>query len=92
MRKHFKSVTLLTSRSVNHSIQAARQTIAGDHACYANIERYLSNGVVDFTDGKVCESQHIGDSCTIDQIMNGQQCPGPHNSHAHEIDNIAVAM
>ena len=72
MRKHFKSTTLLTSRSVNHSIQAARQTIAGDRACYTNIERYLKNGVVDFTDGKVCESQPMGDSCTIDQIVSGQ--------------------
>lgn len=93
MRKHFKSATLLTSRSVNHSIQAARQTIAGDHACYANIERYLLNGVVDFTDGKVCESQHIGDSCTIDLIMSGQQCPEPHTLPPHETDDsIAVAM
>jgi len=90
MRKHFKSATLLTSRSVNHSIQAARQTIAGDHACYANIERYLKNGYVDFTDGKVCESQHIGDSCTIDQIVSGSQCP--YNPPVEEAQGIAVTM
>lgn len=75
MRNNFKSATLLTSRSVNHGINAAIGSLSSDSACYDNILRYLETGVVDFTDGKVCESAEIGDSCTIAEILSNGQCP-----------------
>ncbi|EJK75644.1 hypothetical protein THAOC_02626 [Thalassiosira oceanica] len=77
MRNNFKSATLLTSRSVNHGINAAIGSLSSDSACYDNILRYLETGVVDFTDGKACESAEIGDSCTISEILSNGQCP-PH--------------
>merc|ERR1712154_328562 len=43
MREHFKSATLLTSRSVNHGLEAARESLSGDRRCYANILRYFKN-------------------------------------------------
>jgi hypothetical protein len=55
MRDSFKSATLLSSRSVNHGIGSARESISGDRRCYGNILRYLNNCVVDFQDGKVCD-------------------------------------
>mmetsp|Transcript_8226 Transcript_8226/g.14355 ORF Transcript_8226/g.14355 Transcript_8226/m.14355 type:complete len:614 (+) Transcript_8226:59-1900(+) len=63
MRDHFKSASLLTSRSVNHGISAAIESMAANKSCYANILRYLKSGRVDFVDGTVCEANHIGDSC-----------------------------
>ena len=54
MRDNFKSTTLLTSRSVNHGISSARESISGDVHCFDNILRYFKNGVVDFLDGTVC--------------------------------------
>jgi hypothetical protein len=55
MRDSFKSATLLTSRSVNHGITSARESISGDRRCYENILRYFRNGVVDILDGTVCD-------------------------------------
>ncbi len=56
MREHFKSATLLTSRSVNHGLNVARDShLTVDQRCLSNIFRYLKNGEIDFTDGKVCE-------------------------------------
>ena len=55
MRASFPNAKLLTSRSVNHGIDSARESISGDRRCYGNILRYLKNGVIDFQDGKVCD-------------------------------------
>ena len=59
MRDNFKSATLLTSRSVNHGISSARESISGDVHCFDNILRYFKNGVVDFIDGTVCAVSRI---------------------------------
>lgn len=73
MREHFQSASLLTSRSVNHGISSARESLSSDVGCYANILRYFKHGYVDFNDGHVCESDPIGNSCTIENIItNGQ--------------------
>ncbi|KAL7507236.1 hypothetical protein ACHAXN_004424 [Cyclotella atomus] len=79
MRDSFKSATLLSSRSVNHGIGSARESISGDRRCYGNILRYLKNGVVDFQDGKVCDAMPIGSSCTLTDILYNQQCRGEIN-------------
>ena len=55
MRDHFNSAHLLTSRSMNHGMQNAMESLAKDKTCYGNILRYFKNGYVDFNDGKVCE-------------------------------------
>lgn len=73
MRHHFKSASLLTSRSVNHGVSAA---MAADKGCYANILRYLKSGTIDFVDGSVCAAKHIGDSCDIASIVSNGQCAG----------------
>ena len=75
MREHFKSASLLTSRSVNHGIQSAIESMAdADKRCYSHILRYLKSGTVDFTDGTVCEAAHIGDSCDISSIVSSGRC------------------
>jgi len=74
MREHFQSASLLTSRSVNHGIASARESLSSDVGCYANILRYFKHGYVDFNDGHVCESDHIGSSCTIENIISNGQC------------------
>lgn len=75
MREHFKSATLLTSRSVNHGLNVARDShLTVDQRCLSNIFRYLKNGEIDFTDGKVCESKGALTGCTIDGILTGQKC------------------
>lgn len=76
MREHFKSASLLTSRSVNHGISSAIESMAADKGCYANILRYLKTGVIDFTDGTVCEATHVGDSCDISSIVSNGPCWG----------------
>lgn len=80
MRNNFKSATLLTSRSVNHGISSARESISGDRQCFGNILRYFKNGVVDFQDGKVCDAMSIGESCTITDIMMSGSCYGNSNA------------
>lgn len=82
MRDSFKSATLLTSRSVNHGVEAARESMSGDRRCYGNILRYLKNGVVDFQDGKVCDAMPIGSSCTISDILLNDNCLGEINPEA----------
>mmetsp|Transcript_29226 Transcript_29226/g.53426 ORF Transcript_29226/g.53426 Transcript_29226/m.53426 type:complete len:648 (+) Transcript_29226:162-2105(+) len=76
MRDQFKSTSLLTSRSVNHGLSNTIESLSSDRRCFANILRYFKNGYVDFSDGKVCESDHIGDSCTIQNILNDNFCSG----------------
>ena len=80
MRENFPSATLLTSRSVNHGMtKAINNSTYGwtvdaddtDPVCQSKIERYFSNGVVDFVDGHVCESDPVGESCTVTDIING---------------------
>lgn len=93
MREHFKSTSLLTSRSVNHGISSAIESMAADKGCYANILRYLKNGYVDFIDGKVCEASHIGDSCDITSIVANGQCggvPSPQPTQSTRTDVVAV--
>mmetsp|Transcript_12241 Transcript_12241/g.23379 ORF Transcript_12241/g.23379 Transcript_12241/m.23379 type:complete len:88 (-) Transcript_12241:105-368(-) len=74
MRDQFDSASLLTSRSVNHGLASARESVSADQRCFANIIRYFKNGYIDFNDGKVCESDHIGDSCTIGEIITNGRC------------------
>jgi len=80
MRDNFKSTTLLTSRSVNHGISSARESISGDVHCFDNILRYFKNGVVDFLDGTVCAAMPIGDSCSISDILNAGRCESEINA------------
>mmetsp|Transcript_17538 Transcript_17538/g.38236 ORF Transcript_17538/g.38236 Transcript_17538/m.38236 type:complete len:650 (+) Transcript_17538:164-2113(+) len=74
MRDQFDSASLLTSRSVNHGLSSARESVSADRRCFANILRYFKNGYIDFNDGKMCESDHIGDSCTIGEILTNGRC------------------
>lgn len=91
MRHHFGSASLLTSRSVNHGIASALESIASDKRCYSNILRYLRSGTVDFTDGTVCEAVHVGDSCDIASIVSGAQCGGfPPQEESSNIAPIAT--
>ena len=55
MRESFKNASLLTSRSVNHGFGSAIDGSMQDPRCQANVQRYLTNGFVDFVDGTVCE-------------------------------------
>lgn len=88
MREHFKSASLISSRSVNHGISSAMESMAADEGCYANILRYLKNGYVDFVDGMVCEAKHVGDSCDIWSIVSNGQCSGM--PPQHKADSVAI--
>lgn len=74
MRDQFKSATLLTSRSVNHGLSSAKESLSADRSCYGNVLRYFKNGKIDFEDGHVCSATHIGSSCTIEAILSNGRC------------------
>mmetsp|Transcript_30101 Transcript_30101/g.64558 ORF Transcript_30101/g.64558 Transcript_30101/m.64558 type:complete len:625 (+) Transcript_30101:146-2020(+) len=79
MRENFKSATLLTSRSVNHGLNSAfDQGMRGGNGCISHYQRYFEQGYIDVPDGTVCESDAIGDVCTINEIITGQGCIGTH--------------
>ena len=76
MRENFPSADLLTSRSVGHGIgtdivNGKRDDHSEDPVCLNLILDYFRDGVVGFVDGHVCESDPIGDSCTIKNIVDG---------------------
>ena len=78
MRENFPSADLLTSRSVNHGIGS--DIVNGkiedhneDPVCDGLIIDYFRDGEVGFVDGHVCESDPVGDSCTINDIVNGHR-------------------
>ena len=78
MRENFPSADLLTSRSVNHGIGS--DIVNGkiedhneDPVCDGLIIDYFRDGEVGFVDGHVCESDPVGDSCTIHDIITGQR-------------------
>ena len=76
MRENFPSADLLTSRSVNHGMNSnimngKRDGFSEDAVCNGLIHDYFRDGVVGFVDGHVCESDPVGDSCTIKDIVNG---------------------
>ena len=71
MRENFPSTALLTSRSVNHGMNTNMVHGKWDPVCNGLIRDYFRDGVVGFVDGHVCESDPIGDSCTINDIVDG---------------------
>ena len=76
MRENFPSTALLTSRSVNHGMNTNMMHgkwdgNSEDPVCNGLIRDYFRDGVVGFVDGHVCESDPIGDSCTIKDIVDG---------------------
>ena len=78
MRENFPSADLLTSRSVNHgmhtNIMNGKMDLnSEDPACEKLINDYFRDGEVPFVDGHVCESDPVGDSCTINDIVNGHR-------------------
>ena len=44
-----------------------------DPVCDGLIHDYFRDGVVGFVDGHVCESDPVGDSCPIKDIVNGSR-------------------
>ena len=76
MRENFPSADLLTSRSVNHGmssniVNGKMDVYSEDPACVLLIYIYFVQGEVPFVDGHVCESDPVGDSCTINDIIDG---------------------
>ena len=76
MRENFPSADLLTSRSVNHGMgtnvmNGKMDMRSEDPACANLIRIYFEDGEVPFVDGHVCESDPVGDSCTINDIIDG---------------------
>jgi len=95
MRENFPSADLLTSRSANHGMSS--NIVNGkydahneDPVCSGLIHDYFRDGVVGFVDGHVCESDPVGDSCTINDIVNGwrgDRCnPPPESSSSLTLD------
>ena len=73
MRENFPSTALLTSRSVNHGLKNAINTETRDPVCDGLVHDYFRDGEVGFVDGHVCESDPIGDSCSINDIVDGER-------------------
>jgi len=76
MRENFPSADLLTSRSANHGmndnlLNGKSDMNSEDPVCDGLIHDYFRDGVVGFVDGHVCESDPIGDSCTIHEVITG---------------------
>ena len=94
MRENFPSADLLTSRSVNHGMGSNILTGATgrDPACFNLIIDYFRDGVVGFVDGHVCESDPVGDSCTIHDIVDGgrgDKCdPSPESSSSSSSSDL----